>query len=88
MTDQLFQLRLSEFDIVKANAGTKLHKVWNASFPKELYVQSHISGRTVKFVPVPENHPQFDQDQWDGEAMVYHTTEPHVNVSVLVLSHG
>ena len=88
MSDQVFQLRLSEFDIVRANTGNRLRKVWNGRFPNELYVQSHISGRTVKFVTIPEDHPEFDQDQWDGEAMVYYSKEPGVNVTVLVLSHG
>ena len=88
MSDTYFQLKLNDFDIIKANTGIRLRKVWGAKFPSELMVLSHISGRNVKFVPIPPEHPEFDQDQWDGEQMVYYTKESGVNVKTLVLYHG
>jgi hypothetical protein len=52
--------------------------------PSELIVDSP-SGASIKFRPIGEDHPQFDQDQWDGEQMIYEPAVPIPNVEVLVI---
>ena len=58
------------------------------TFPVDLDVISHHTGRVVKFVPIGRNHPQFDEDHWDGEQMVYEPLDNDTNVKTLVIYHG
>lgn len=46
------------------------------------YVKSEKTGRSVLFRPVPEGHPLFDPDHWDGE-LIYMIP----NVEIPDLSH-
>lgn len=46
------------------------------------YVKSEKTGRTIMFRPVPEGHPLFDPDGWDGE-LIYMIP----NVEIPDLSH-
>jgi hypothetical protein len=39
--------------------------------PQEFYVESHITGRVVKFVTLGEDDPLNCQDRWDGEMCIY-----------------
>ena len=39
--------------------------------PLTFFVQSHHTGRVVRFVPVTPADKLFDQDQWDGEYQIY-----------------
>lgn len=39
--------------------------------PHEFFVESHHTGRVVRFVAVGPEDELFDQDQWDGEQQVY-----------------
>ena len=46
--------------------------------PREFFVVSHVTGRTVKFSVVGSDDPLFDQDQWDGEQQVYRLSLIHI----------
>ncbi len=57
------------------------------SFPAKFIVESFKTGRKVEFVPVSMGDPLFDEDGWDGEAMVYRPVEYLKNVDHLVMIH-
>jgi hypothetical protein len=40
-------------------------------YPKSFFVRSHFTNRLLEFKTVGPGDPLFDQDQWDGEIMVY-----------------
>jgi hypothetical protein len=48
---------------------------WSVRFPREIIVTSHATNRKVVFRTIGEDHPKFDQDQWDGEQQIYEHTE-------------
>lgn len=39
--------------------------------PREFFVESHHTGKVVRFIPVGEHDVLFDPDQWDGEQQIY-----------------
>ena len=45
------------------------------AFPAELKILSHHTGKAVTFVPVNQNHREFDPDGWDGEMMLYESKD-------------
>lgn len=57
--------------------------------PKEFFVTSHHTGRTIRFVPIGESHRLFSQDQWDGEQMIYEPAagEEKCRVETAVVYH-
>jgi hypothetical protein len=57
--------------------------VYQKRFPKAIFLKSHLTGKVIIFKPIGENHPKFDQDQWDGEQMVYEPMEPVPNLEIL-----
>lgn len=44
---------------------------WQHTYPRDILVKSHHTGKVVQFVSVNQDHPLFDEDGWDGEMMVY-----------------
>jgi hypothetical protein len=66
-----------------------LVKPHNSRFPSEVFVQSHVSGRVVRFVHIQCDHPMYNEDGWDGEQAVYqpHDNEVRTNAKILVLHH-
>lgn len=66
--------------------------VLNSSFiggmPKEFMVESHHTGKEVRFVVVGPEDRLFDQDQWDGEQQVYRPVGDVKNVDHLVIYNG
>jgi hypothetical protein len=72
----------------KKDTGT-LVKPHNERFPTEVFVVSNVTGRTVRFIPIPMSHPMYDEDGWDGEQAVYQpcANEAYTNAKVLVLHH-
>jgi len=79
-------LNLCEYD--KERRVLKLASEY-AGMPSELFVESHVTGRTVRFVPVTESDVLFDQDQWDGEQQIYRpaSSEMSARVDHLVIYH-
>ena len=57
--------------------------VYKKRFPKAIFLKSHYTGKVIIFKPIGEDHPKFDQDQWDGEQMVYEPMEPVPNLEIL-----
>ena len=66
--------------------------VLNSNFiggmPREFMVQSHHTGKEVRFVVVGPEDRLFDQDQWDGEQQVYRPMGDIQNVDHLVIYNG
>jgi len=52
-----------------------------------LFVMSHLTDIEVEFRPIRESHPLFDEDQWDGEQMIYEPFESNLcpNVKTLII---
>ena len=57
--------------------------------PSMLYVESHHTGRVIRFIPVGPEDKLFDPDQWDGEQQIYRPVggEAVSNVDYLVIYH-
>ena len=77
-------VELSKCDF-RAHCGKLTLASEYVGMPPAIRIRSHHTGRTVLFMPVQPNDPLFDQDQWDGEQMVYRPAEPTNNAKVLVI---
>jgi hypothetical protein len=57
--------------------------------PNEFFVQSHHTGRVIRFVAVQPGDPLYDEDGWDGEQRVYRPAlgEAKSNVDYMVIYH-
>lgn len=77
-------LRMCEHD--KARRCLKLASEY-FGMPRELFVDSHHTGRLVRFVPVQPGDPLFDEDGWDGEQQIYRPAagEDRTRVEYLVI---
>jgi hypothetical protein len=40
-------------------------------YPSSFFVRSHFTNKLLEFKTVQQDDPLYDQDQWDGEIMVY-----------------
>jgi len=68
----LITVSLKHCDYVKERRQLRLASEFFAGcFPKEFFVESHHTGRVVRFTVVGPEDKLFDQDQWDGEMMIY-----------------
>jgi len=56
--------------------------------PSEFFVQSHHTGKEVRFVVIGPSDILYDQDQWDGEQQIYRPTSIIPNVDYLVIYHA
>jgi hypothetical protein len=61
---------------------------WNSSYPREITVHNHNTDTLRLYTQINDTDPRFDQDQWDGEQMVYKTHAPTNNAEYLVLYRG
>lgn len=61
-------LKYCEYD--KASKVLKLASEY-FGMPNEFFVESHVTGKMVRFTVVNEHDILFDQDGWDGEQKVY-----------------
>jgi hypothetical protein len=55
--------------------------------PREFMVESHYTGKQVRFVAVGPEDRLFDQDGWDGEQCIYRPVGHVPNVDYMVISH-
>jgi hypothetical protein len=84
-------LKEFEFDLKKKQLKITSEKAFNKTgkkgFPQCLFVMSHLTGIEVEFRPIRESHPLFDEDQWDGEQMIYEPVQANLcpNVKTLVV---
>jgi hypothetical protein len=53
--------------------------------PREFYVNSHHTGKQVRFVAVGPEDVLFDEDQWDGEQQIYRPVGNVPNVEYMVI---
>lgn len=77
-------LKFCEFD-----KNRKVLKLASEYFgmPREFFVESHHSGKQVRFVCVGPEDKLFDPDQWDGEMQVYRPIGNVPNVDHMVIYH-
>jgi len=61
-------LKFCEYD--KKRKVLKLSSEF-VGMPQTFVVESHHTGKEVRFVPVGPEDKLFDQDQWDGEQQIY-----------------
>lgn len=59
-----------------------------SGFPQYLIVQSHHTGKEVRFSAVEKYDILFDEDQWDGTQQIYRPIGNVPNVDHLVLIAG
>lgn len=78
------EISLKLFEYNKAKKRILLASEY-VGMPREFTVVSHHTGRKVKFTPITEEHPEFDEDGWDGEQMVYRPTEYIPGVQTCVI---
>lgn len=80
-------LKRCEFD--KSRKVLKLASEY-FGMPREFFVESHHTGRVVRFVAVGPEDKLFDQDQWDGEQQIYRPVggEFYTNVDHMVIYHA
>lgn len=62
-------------------------KLFGGKFPSQFMVQSHHTGKEVRFVVVQPTDVLFDQDQWDGEQQVYRPMGDVPRVECAVVYH-
>lgn len=53
--------------------------------PPSFFVKSHITGKSVMFVPVKPGDPLFDEDGWDGEQCIYRPVGELKTVDYMVI---
>lgn len=58
---------------------------WISNFPKEITVHNPKTDTYRLYFHLRDTDPRFDQDQWDGEQMMYKTSDPTNNAEYLVL---
>lgn len=63
-------------------------KFFGGTFPNTFFVESHHTKRTVMFYAVQPGDVLFDEDQWDGEQMIYQPAENLKNIDYMVVYHG
>lgn len=60
---------------------------FSGGFPREFFVNSHHTGKDVRFVVVGPEDVLFNQDQWDGEMQVYRPVGHVPNVDHMIVYH-
>ena len=86
VTGPTVPLRVCEYD--KTRKVLKIASEFFAGgFPRKFWVESHYTGQMVQFGVVTDRDPLFDQDQWDGEQMVYRPLTPAPRVDHAVIYH-
>lgn len=60
---------------------------WNSSFPREITVHNQNTDTLRLYTQINDSDPRFDQDQWDGEQMIYRTHAPTNKAEYLILYH-
>ena len=78
-------LKYCEYD--KARKVLKLASEY-FGMPPQFYVESHHTGKTVRFTVVGEHDVLFDQDGWDGEMMIYRPVGVVPGVDHMVIYHA
>lgn len=56
--------------------------------PMTFFVQSHHTGKEIRFVPVTPADKLFSQDQWDGEMQIYRPLGNVPGVDHMIIYHA
>ena len=58
-------------------------------FPEYVQVQSHKTGKIVRFNHINPEHPRYDEDGWDGEQAIYQPADLSAvkNSNLLLVVH-
>lgn len=75
-------LKYCEFDKTR-----KVLKLASEFFgmPETFFVESHHTGKVVRFTRVLPGDVLYDEDQWDGEQQIYRPTSHVANVDYMVI---
>jgi hypothetical protein len=73
-----YSLKIFEYDAKRKLLKTSSNNT--GRIPSELIIRSHITGVRIHFKPITPDHPWFDQDQWDGEQMIYEPVPEHAHL--------
>lgn len=75
-------LKLCEY-----NKNTKVLKLASEYYgmPRQFYVESHHTGKVVRFTVIDQYDKLFDPDQWDGEQQIYRPVGDVPGVDHLVI---
>jgi len=73
-----YSLKIFEYDKKRKQLKTSSRNT--GRIPGQLIVVSHITGVRIHFMPIGVTHPLFDQDQWDGEQMIYEPISRHLHL--------
>ena len=84
MTIPTVPLKFCEFD--KTRKVLKLASEY-FGMPTEFFVDSHHTGKQVRFVAVGPDDVLFDEDGYDGEQVIYRPVGNVPNVSYMVIYH-
>ena len=82
MTTPTVPLKFCEFD--KTRKVLKLASEY-FGMPTEFFVESHHTGKQVRFVAVGPEDVLFDEDGYDGEQVIYRPVGNVPNVSYMVI---
>ena len=63
-------------------------EAFSGGFPRSFEVVSDSTGQIVKFFPITEDDPKFDQDCWDGELAYYAPSNRLPNCKYAVIYHS
>ena len=78
-------LKLCEYD--KERKVLKLASEY-FGMPLSFFVESHHTGKVVRFAPVTPANKLFDPDQWDGEQQIYRPLGDVPGVDHMVIYHA
>lgn len=56
--------------------------------PGEFFVESHHTGKTVRFVEIGPHDLLYNEDGWDGEQKIYRPVGVVPNVEYMVIYHA
>lgn len=89
MSIPTISLKYCDYD--KARKALRVSSEFFAgTFPKNFFVESHHTGRVVRFTVIGPEDKLFNPDQWDGEMQIYRPVSSEFqiqNVDHLVVQH-
>jgi hypothetical protein len=88
MKRQFVSLEAFNYDKERKVLSLVVYQRPRCGFPKYLMVQSHHTGKEVRFSAVDRHDKLFDEDHWDGMQQIYRPIGNVPNVDHLVLIAG
>jgi hypothetical protein len=87
MTEEITFIPTISLKFCEYDKERKVLKLTSEHFgmPLTFFVESHHTGKQVRFVPVAPADKLFDQDQWDGEQQIYRPVGDVPNIDHMVI---